>query len=57
MLYAQKMNFIKWSIFELNSHTAYVSLNAGLTGVVIDKDMIKNVSGKNVHTRRFLVEV
>ena len=27
------------------------TLNAGLTGVVIEKAMIKNVSGKNDHTR------
>ena len=48
--------FIDSHFIEPNRQEEYI-LNAGLTGVVIDKDMIKDVSGKNVHTRRFLFEV
>ena len=48
--------FIDADLIEPDRQEEYV-LNAGLTGVVIDKDMIKNVSGKNVHNRRFLVVV
>jgi len=48
--------FIDSDLIEPDRQEEYI-LNAGLTGVVIDKDMIKNVSGKNVHTRRFLIVV
>ena len=48
--------FIDSDLLEPDRQEEYI-LNAGLTGVVIDKDMIKNVSGKSVHTKTFLVVV
>lgn len=48
--------FIDVDLIEPDRQEEYV-LNAGVDGVVIDKDMIKNVSGENVHNRRFLVVV
>lgn len=48
--------FIDSHLIEPDGQEQYI-LNAGLTGVVIEKDMIKNVSGKSVHTKTFLVVV
>ena len=48
--------FIDSDLLEPDRQEEYI-LNAGLTGVVIDKDMIKNVSGKSVHTKTFPVVV
>ena len=53
MLNNENLMLIEPDLIEQSRQETYI-LNAGLTGVVIDKDMIKNVSGKNVIFRMII---